>query len=161
MAVGHRGILQRENFVVKLALRFFRYAALLLVGVFMSLPTLADTSSEPFWAVTVEDAEASAAGIGETARIRMKIDNFSGRTVTLSGVSSDRASAGALVLYFPGEGARDVAQLSILHDEVLDLSTSHIRAELRGLVSPLAPGEIMEFEIILDGVEIPVTVHIH
>ena len=45
---------------MKFEIQLLLKTAIIITGIFTSLPAFANASFEPFWAVTVEDARASA-----------------------------------------------------------------------------------------------------
>ena len=122
------------------------FALLLKVAV---TPSTADESFEPLSGVTVYDAVVDSAPTGATSRLQMKIENLSSEDITLIGVRSSIAASGALVVVGgPEPDAETSLVLLIRQEETLDLQSSHIRLELRGLKSPLTKGDSAPFELV-------------
>lgn len=121
----------------------------------------ADESSEPNPGIYIEDAVATPAAAGETSIIGFRIDNFSGRSVNLMGVSSENATS-ALIL-IRGHGARThiASGVSVMQEETLDLRTSHMWVELRGLKSAVMEGDLVPFELIFARGQVSAQAHAH
>ena len=112
------------------------------------LPAAADETFEPISGVAILDATATTSLVDGTARLRFGLENFSSSDVTLIGVRSENAGSGTVILT-DGSGGQSVAlQLLVRQEESLDLSSSHIRIELRGLNKPLSEGDVMPFELL-------------
>ena len=103
--------------------------AIIAIGT-LSLPTLADESFEPISGVTVLSATATPAAVGESTRLQFRLENFSSSDMTLIGVKSEKAGAGAIVVSDGQGGRSDAPQLLIKEEETLDFETSHIWLEL-------------------------------
>ena len=108
----------------------------------------ADVTSEPLSGVTIEDATATPAGLGETSRVRFRLSNSGVDDIVLIGISSDLSNTGALMMNDPLIGDREINLLTVLREEELDLTTSHIRGELRTLSKPLVVGDFVAFDLI-------------
>ena len=126
-----------------------------------TLPAAADESFEPLSGVAVEDASIVAARVGDTARLTMRIDNASGRKITLLGVRAEIADSGALIVAPPGVAKQEAQSFVLMDQETLDLASSHIGAELRGLRRPIHPGETVEFELIFAVGAVKAIAHAH
>lgn len=136
-------------------------AALAIVIMATPLRSPADETSEVLSGVTIEDARAVPAETGGVTRLRFRLDNTSGRTVVLDGIRSPVASEGALVVS-GGDGAQPAAAgLLLLDQETLDLGTSHLGAELRGLRRSLRDGDFIEFEAVFRSGTAPARAHVH
>lgn len=135
------------------------FALLLKVAV---NPSAADEAFEPLSSVTVYDAVVDSAPTGATSRLQMKIENLSSEDVTLIGVRSPMAESGALVVVGgPEPDAGTSLVLLIRQEETLDLQSSHIRLELRGLKSPLTEGDSAPFELVFRHGFALGTAHVH
>lgn len=121
----------------------------------------ADVTSEPLSGVTVEEATAEPAKAGEVSKLRFRLVNSGVSNLTLTGIHSPLSEAGALVLRGPLTGPRDVTTLTILQEEELDLMTSHIWGELRGLKRELATGSFVEFELVFRSGSVSAEAHVH
>ncbi len=135
-------------------------AAIFAIGA-LSLPTFADESFEPISGVDVLNATATLAAVGETSRLRFRLENFSSADMTLIGVRSEKAVSGAIIVS-DGEGGRSEApQLLIKEEETLDFETSHIWLELRELKTTLKNGQSLPFELIFRTGALPGRAHVH
>ena len=132
----------------------------LLAGL-ASGPVAADETIEVLSGVLVEDAVATPAPAGGTTIVRFRIDNASSQDLAMTGIHSKRAQSGALVMRQPLVGPTDVTTLSILENEVLDLRSSHIWAELRGLDNALNDGDLLEFGAVFRTFTVLVIADVH
>jgi len=132
----------------------------LLLG-FMPIAALADVTAEPLSGVTIEDASATTAGQGETSQVRFRISNSGVDDIALIGISSDVSESGAIVIDDPLSGDRDIEMLTVLREEELDLTTSHIRGELRNVTEPFVEGEFVAFNLVFRSGTVSAEAHIH
>jgi copper(I)-binding protein len=121
----------------------------------------ADESSEPFSGVYVEDAVATPAAAGEVSFVGFRIDNFSGRNLQLMGVNSDAAETTLVLVRRGGTGGRIANTVLVMQDETLDLRTSHMWVELRGLKSEVREGDLVPLELIFARGRVPAQAHAH
>jgi hypothetical protein len=135
----------------------------LAIGLAMApaLAAHADESFEPVSGVTIDGASVGAADAGGAARLLMRIDNASGRKITLLGLRAEIADSGALTVAPDGAARQDARSFVLLDQETLDLGSSHIGAELRGLRHPIHPGELIEFELIFAVGAVAGAAHVH
>lgn len=134
---------------------------LLFLSASFVAPTMADETVETFFGALVEDAVATPAPAGGTTILRFRIDNTSGGPLTLTGVHWTKAKSGSLVMKQPVLGPTDISSLSILENEVLDLRSSHIWAELRDLDQPLKEGDVIEFGAVFRSFTVLIPAHVH
>ena len=121
----------------------------------------ADISKDVFDAIYLEQLAVEPATQGASARVKFAIENESGQPLTLTGVSSDTASSGALRLRFPVDGMRPVPELAILDRERLDLGTSHVEAVLLDVREQIVHGDTVHLTLHFRGFTIPVVAHAH
>jgi|TARA_R110000868_G_scaffold343947_1_gene604899 copper(I)-binding protein len=121
----------------------------------------ADISKDVFDAIYIEQLAVEPATQGASARVKFAIENESGQPLTLTGVSSDTASSGALRLRFPVDGMRPVPELAILDRERLDLGTSHVEAVLLDVREQIVHGDTVHLTLHFRGFTIPVVAHAH
>ena len=121
----------------------------------------ADESSEPLPGVYVEDAVAIPASAGDMSIIGFRLDNFSSGNVLLLGVTSEVAETALVLMRGGGTGPQIAKTVLIMQDEILDLRTSHIWTELRGLKSEITEGDLVHFELIFDRGRVAAQAHAH
>jgi len=132
-----------------------------MVGVLGQGASRADESSEPITGLYIEDAVATPADAGETAIIGFRIDNFSGRNVSLMGVSSQTADSASVVMRGGRVGTHVTTAVSVMQDETLDLRTSHMWVELRGLKTKIREGDLVPFELVFARGRVSAQAHAH
>ena len=136
-------------------------AAFLMISALGQGTTRADESSEPITGLYIEDAVATPADAGETAIIGFRIDNFSGRNASLMGVSSQTADSASIMMRGGGVGTHVTTAVSVMQDETLDLRTSHMWVELRGLKSEIREGDLVPFELVFARGRVIAQAHAH
>lgn len=115
-----------------------------LVALLLGNPAGADgieKDFEPFQGVSVTEICMEAGSRGDSVDVRFVVENWSGRTITLEGINSEKSDGGEL--YFRGAFNAPLSSegLTILRNETLNLSSSHIGARLTGLRRNLEVGD--------------------
>lgn len=149
-----RTIMSRRHLLNAATLAF---AAILIVPFAAS----GDETVEILDGVLVEGAVMSAAEAGGASELRFRLDNASGRTLTLTGAGSPLAESGALVMRMPEDGPTEIDGLTVLDQEVLDLLSSHVWIELRGLEQAVQPGDTVDVELLFDTGAVGAIAHVH
>lgn len=114
---------------------------------------------EPMQGVSISQICVETASKGEQANVSLVIENWSGQTVTLQGISSRKSDRGELYFRgafntaFPSEG------LTILRNETLNLASSHIGARLSGLSQDIQTGDHVPLRLEFRGGVIEVGAH--
>lgn len=139
----------------------FGVTASLMISALGQGVSRADESSEPITGIYVEDAVATPANAGETAIIGFRIDNFSARNVSLMGVSSQIADSASIMMRGGGVGTQVTTAVSVMQDETLDLRTSHMWVELRGIKSEIREGDLVPFELVFARGRVSAQAHAH
>lgn len=139
----------------------FGVAVSLMIGLLDWRASRADESSEPITGLYIEDAVATPADAGETAIIGFRIDNFSHRNVSLIGVSSQNADLVMIILRGGGVGPDVATAVAVMQEETLDLRTSHMWVELRGLKSEIREGDFVPFDLVFARGRVSVRAHAH
>lgn len=123
----------------------------------------ADQTFEPMSGVTIENAVASPAAKGNNSAIRFRIVNTGVDDLALIGIRSPQARSGALAMADPVIGSLEISTLTIEaeEEEEADLSTSHLRAEIRGLRRSLESGDYVRFELVFRNGALPGEAHVH
>lgn len=116
---------------------------------------------EPIDGVIIEHAAVKTAALGMTSRIGFLLENLSSRDLFLLGLESPIADAGALVLKGTDGRSMDVPVLSIRRNEVLNLRSSHLWIELRGLRQPIENDSVVHFDLVFREGSVPVLAHAH
>jgi copper(I)-binding protein len=111
--------------------------------------------------VSIEAAHVSATKAGGTAQLQFKITNQGNEPVNLRSVRSHLAQNSRVTIFDPYQGRQVINDLSVLRDETLDLSSSHIRVELINLSKDIEPGSTIEFELIFRRFSTTAEAHVH
>ena len=131
--------------------RFFTAILALLVITAASLQTshvIADEVTDDTNLIIIDTAHATAVEAGGDTQIEFRVTNIGRRPLNLQAVQSDFATGSRIVVSDPFDGPFEVDDLSLLHDETLDLASSHIRVELLNLTQSIETGSTVEFELV-------------
>lgn len=109
--------------------------------------------------VRVEGAVATPGVKGGRSQIRFRIVNESRSELHLVGISTPVAGFAELVARLGPRETTKLESIGVPADEVLDLTTSHLRYEIYPLRTELTAGD--EFPITLNLVQWSVTVPVH
>lgn len=141
-------------------LRWLAHAALYAM-IFWSAPVLADGSADAVPGLSVEDAIVTPSARGGTARVRLRIENFSGRSVALTGARSLRSRSAVIVRRVRGSVTPLKEPIFIVQNEELDLRSSHLWIELRNVKRKIGMGDDVPLELIFDTGVVRVDAHAH
>lgn len=96
---------------------------------------------EPLQGVSITQLCVESARKGDDPDVKLSIENWSGKTVTLTGIKSKKSKGGEL--YFRGAFNTSVQSesLTILQNETLNLSSSHVGVRLLGMKQDLNVGQ--------------------
>ena len=120
----------------------------------------ADDRQEPLDGVVVLLAEVSAATPPDEARLRLKLENASGRTVVLRDIQAPGTGEVELSMGVGPRATPVKAGIVLLDQEVLDLASEHARAWLVDLRRPLAPGDRLDLTLEFGAGSVPVSAHV-
>lgn len=121
----------------------------------------ADEAFELLNGANVTSATATPAPKGGTSRIALRLENYSSADIYLLGIRSKMADSGVLMIQSAGMPAQTAKQYLVRAEETLDLATSHIWLELRGLRMPLTVGKEIRFDLIFRNGITPGLAHVH
>lgn len=142
-------------------LRFPIFCCFVLVLAVFPTVVSADEISEHIDGIYVEDATITPAKKGGTAILRFKLTNFGRKHVTMIGLSAPFARTGSMVMNIPEKGPKSISELTILSEETLDFSSSHLKGELGEIVSDLVSGTNVEFVLTFSNFATTATAHVH
>ena len=126
-----------------------------------NLPAHADGSADSVPGLSVEDAIVTPVAKGGTARVRLRIENYSGRSVALSGAHSSKSQSAAIVMRVRGSVVRLKKPVFIIPNEELDLRSSHLWIELRNVRGKIALGDAVPLELQFNTGVVRVEAHAH
>lgn len=137
--------------------------AAMLIAVWSTMSPVAghaDDRQEPLDGVVVLLAEVSAATPPDEARLRLKLENASGRTVVLRGIQAPGTGEVELSMGVGPRATPVKAGIVLLDQEVLDLASEHARVWLVDLRRPLAPGDRLDLTLEFGAGSVPVSAHV-
>ena len=121
----------------------------------------ADTPVDVGTSVRIESAVATPGNAGGRSSIRFKLINDSSSSLHLLGLVTPVAEQAELVARTGPDKASRLQSITISKESVLDLTTSHLRFEVDGLLRALIPGEEFPMTLRFVGFSVPVVVHVH
>lgn len=121
----------------------------------------ADVPGEGLWGVQVSDLSVAPTEAGGDARLRARLENFSGADLQLVGVKAAIAGQTALVVKTLNGGVEPAPGFSLLEEEALDFGTGHIEILLEDLGQAITDGEWVEVEFVFDKGMLSATAHVH
>lgn len=136
-------------------------AVMLQLGCLGIPAAYADETFELLNGANVIDAKATPTPKGGTSQITLRLENFGNTDVYLIGIRSKKAESGTLMIRPAGGPAQAADQYLVKSEETLDLTTSHIWMELRGMHAPLAAGEAVDFDLVFRNGISPGVAHVH
>ena len=119
-------------------------AAIAVISLLLAVQSWADGIEGdfgPFYGVEISQLCVESASAGEDLEVKLTIENWSSETITLTGVQSQDSIDGEF--YFRGalNTLTKTDSFTILRNETLNLSSSHIGIRLLGLKRDLKVGD--------------------
>jgi copper(I)-binding protein len=133
----------------------------LLVSAASGGRALSDELTETVGGILVEDAVITPVKAGGTAHLQFKVTNFGSNSVNLRAVRSNVARVGRMTMLQPDSKPEIVSSFLILSEETLNLSTSHVRVELRDVKQAIEKGSSVEFDLIFRKFKMSASAHAH
>ena len=131
--------------------------------IWMSLPGIvsADEIFPLEGTLQIEEATATPAFKGTCTTVRVRIENSGPQAVSLLRVRSAAGPTSRIVARIGDIHTTELESIHIAADDVLDLTTSHLRFELCDLKVALEAGETFPASLVFSVGELPVRIHVH
>ena len=124
-------------------------------------PVHSDETSEFSDGILVENAQIKVTSDPKIANLEFAVSNLGVEDVTLIRLHSN-ISENIDIYYVSSDGKkRAISDLTILQEETLDLSSSHIKVDLLGMTKPLPPGSLIEFKLEFREFTTTAVAHVH
>lgn len=115
---------------------------------------------EGLYGISISDVSIEAAQAMADAKVTMKVQNLSSSSVVLEDVASDVSEGGEL-FYKDRFGTNPAsAGFTLLQNETLDLSSSHLGLRLTGLKQNLVAGDHLMLEMRFRSGSVTVQAHV-
>ncbi|KZY22568.1 hypothetical protein A3728_01130 [Sulfitobacter sp. HI0040] len=116
--------------------------------------------TEGLYGISISDVSVEAAQAMADAKVTMKVQNLSSSSVVLEDVASDVSEGGEL-FYKDRFGTNPAsAGFTLLQNETLDLSSSHLGLRLTGLKQNLVAGDHLMLELRFRSGSVTVQAHV-
>ena len=120
-----------------------------------------DAPELPYGGVSITAMNATLAHESGTSKLKFTVANDLVETFHLLEISTPVARSAVIVARVGPQATTELASISIPSGDVLDLHTSHLWVELRGLKRSLAAGETIPVELSFGRFRVSATAHIH
>ena len=122
---------------------------------------LAHETSENRTGIVVNGATLAPVAAGQTATVQMNITNLRTRPLYLTGIEADFAGPAVITMGLSPETMSRADLLPILHDETLELDTSHIKATFPHIDRPLKDGDEVVLFLDFNGLVVEAVADVH
>lgn len=135
----------------------------LLVTVFLALqaPAFADNTDAYFQPAEIHDAVVTISNQDTSGDLRFRIVNSSSGKLTILGVSNVDNVQSKIMGRIDANNYTELGSITLLREENLDLTTTHIFIRLSNFREPLKVGEIIELKLVLSNGELPFSAHVN
>lgn len=120
----------------------------------------ADDTNANFQSAEIEDAVLTLSGDGAYGDLRLRIVNNSSGKLTVLGVTGPGNGQSFIMARLDDVNYADLGSITLLSEESLDLTTSHMFIRLSNIAEPLKAGRTIELRLILSNGELPFSAHI-
>ena len=136
---------------------------LLLLTLSMMLQTtaFADNTDAYFQPVEIHDAIVTISNQDTSGDLRFRIVNSSPGKLTILGVSNTDNVQSKIMGRIDAKNHTELGSITLLREENLDLTTTHIFVRLSNFKEPLEIGEIIELKLVLSNGELPFSAHVN
>ena len=134
-----------------------------LMGVLVAIHTaaLGDAPELPYGRVTISEVNATHAAQSGTSKLRFTVANDRPDVFHLLEITTPVARTAVLVGRIGSEKTTTLDSASVPSDGVLDLNTSHLWVELRGLTRALVAGDAFPVELNFGAFRVSALAHVH
>lgn len=126
-----------------------------------AVPLRADQPADHHGRITVEDVWVTPANEAGRAILRLRILNGTHSPMHLLGVATPIAKGSQIIGRVSSHQAASLGSISILPDDRLDFTTSHLWIELGPLSREIQQGELIPIELVFVRGRIPADAHVH
>ncbi|MDF2366057.1 hypothetical protein [Sneathiella sp.] len=136
---------------------------LLLLTLSMMLQTtaFADNTDAYFQPVEIHDAIVTISNQDTSGDLRFRIVNDSPGKLTIVGVTNTDNVQSKIMGRIDANNYTELGSITLLREENLDLTTTHIFIRLSNFREPLEIGQIIELKLVLSNGELPFSAHVN
>ena len=136
---------------------------LLLLMLFLvhQAPAFADNTDAYFQPAEIHDAVVTISNQDTSGDLRFRIVNSSPGKLTILGVSNTDNVQSKIMGRIDAKNHTQLGSITLLREENIDLTTTHIFVRLSNFREPLKVGEIIELKLVLSNGELPFSAHVN
>ncbi len=131
----------------------------LLVSVYTA--ALGDAPELPYGRVSITDVNATHAELSGTSKLRFSVENGLGAVFHLLEITTPVADTAVIVGRIGPDGTAVLDSAAVPQYGTLDLNTSHLWVELKGLTKALVAGDEFPVELNFGSFRIEALAHVH
>lgn len=136
------------------------FLLLLMVSMMLQTPAIADNTDAYFQPVEIHDAVVTISDRVTSGDLRFRIVNSSPGKLTIVGVTNTDKVQSKIMGRIDNNNYAELGSITLLREENLDLTTTHIFVRLSNFKVPLKAGEIVDLRLVLSTGELPFSAHV-
>lgn len=136
------------------------FLLLLMVSMMLQTPAIADNTDAYFQPVEIHDAVVTISDQVTSGYLRFRIVNSSPGKLTIVGVTNTDKVQSKIMGRIDNNNYAELGSITLLREENLDLTTTHIFVRLSNFKVPLKAGEIVDLRLVLSTGELPFSAHV-
>jgi len=138
----------------------FNFLLLLSLSMLLQTPAIADNTDAYFQPVEIHDAVVTIAEQDTSGDLRFRIVNSSPTKLTIVGVTNTDKVKSKIMGRIDEKNYAELGSITLLREENIDLTTTHIFVRLSSFKEPLKVGEIVDLRLVLSNGKVPFSAHV-
>ena len=134
---------------------------LLMLFLVHQAPAFADNTDAYFQRAEIHDAIVTISDQDTSGDLRFRIVNSSPGKLTILGVSNADNVQSKIMGRIDANNYTELGSITLLREENLDLTTTHIFVRLSNFREPLEIGEIIELKLVFSNGELPFSAQVN
>jgi len=141
--------------------RMFNFLLLLSLSMLLQTPAIADNTDAYFQPAEIHDAVLTISNQGTSGDLRFRIVNNSPGKLTILGVTNTDNAQSRIMGRVDDKNYAELGSITLLREEDLDLTTTHVFVRLSNFKEPLEVGKIIDLSLVLSNGELPFSAHVN
>ena len=135
----------------------------LLLSLFLmyQAPAFADNTDAYFQPAEIHDAVLTISNQGTSGDLRFRIVNNSPGKLTILDVTNTDNAQSRIMGRVDDKNYAELGSITLLREEDLDLTTTHVFVRLSNFKEPLEVGKIIDLSLVLSNGELPFSAHVN
>lgn len=134
---------------------------LLMISMALQLPAFADNTDAYYQPAEIHDAVVKISSSGTSGDLRFRIVNSSLGKLTIIGVTNADDIQSKFMARIDDKNYVELGSITLLGEENLNLTTTHIFVRLSNFKEPLKVGETIDLRLALSNGELPFSAHVN